>query len=54
VTLEPKIAPASEPKSASSLSAYMPLAAMIVGIGANFVWMLLLGYGLFALIEMAI
>ena len=54
MTLEPKIAPDSVSESVSSLSAYIPLAAVIVGMGANFVWLLLLGYGLFALIEMAI
>jgi hypothetical protein len=45
---------ASKFESPSSPSAYLPLAGVILGIGANAAWVLFLGYGLFALVEMAI
>jgi hypothetical protein len=51
---ETMVSLASESDSPSSLSAYLPLAGVMLGIGANTAWVLLLGYGLFALVEMAI
>jgi hypothetical protein len=45
---------ASKSESPSALLTYLPLAGVILGIGANTVWVLFLGYGLFALVEMAI
>jgi hypothetical protein len=44
----------SDSKSQSRPSTYIPLTAVILALGANAVWMFLLGYGLFSLIEMAI
>jgi hypothetical protein len=51
---ETAVSRASESQEPFPLSAYLPLAALIVGIGANAAWVLFLGYGLFALVEMAI
>jgi hypothetical protein len=44
----------SKSKSSSSPSTYLPLAGVILGLGASAAWILFLGYGLFALVEMAI
>ena len=38
----------------ASRGEYLPLAGVILGIGANAAWVLFLGYGLFALVERAI
>jgi hypothetical protein len=38
----------------TSRGGYLPLAGVLLGIGANAAWVLLLGYGLFTLVERAI